>query len=142
MAISAKQKVIEILFTEQCSCVIASGDVLKIFHERGVKDLYGLLKADPSLLDGAFVADKVVGKAAASLMIAGGVAAVYAATVSTPALSLLRCYGVDVTFGSEVPHIINRAGTDWCPLERLCFQAETVEECLVRIDDFMSTMKN
>lgn len=142
MATSTKQKVIDILFTEQCSCVVANGDQAVAFRERGVKDLYRLLKDNSPLLRNAFIADKVVGKAAASLMIAGGVTGVYAVTISTPALSLLRKYGVDVTFDTEVHHIVNRTGTDWCPLEKQCFLANTVEECIARIDSFLDTLKN
>lgn len=141
MATLNKQKVIDTLFTEQCSCIVANGDAMKIFRQRGVADLYRLLTDDASFLRGAFVADKVVGKAAASLMIAGGVASVYAGTVSVPALSLFSRYGMEVEFGTEVPHIVNRTATDWCPLEKRCFSADSVEECLERIGDFMNTLK-
>ena len=66
-------QLIDLLHVEACSCVIRNGDVTRIFRERGVKDLYRLLEEEPELLDGAFVADKVVGKGAAALMILGGV---------------------------------------------------------------------
>ena len=58
-------QLIDLLHVEACSCVIRNGDVTRIFRERGVKDLYRLLEEEPELLDGAFVADKVVGKGAA-----------------------------------------------------------------------------
>ena len=38
-----------------------NGDTIRIFRERGVRDLWRLLHEEPELLDGAFVADKVVG---------------------------------------------------------------------------------
>ena len=60
-------QLIDLLHVEACSCVIRNGDVTRIFRERGVKDLYRLLEEEPELLDGAFVADKVVGKGAAAL---------------------------------------------------------------------------
>ena len=68
-----RQFLIDTLFRERCSCVIRSGDVIRIFRERGVKDLFRLLKEEPVMLRGAFIADKVVGKAAAALMVLGGV---------------------------------------------------------------------
>ena len=68
-----KEQTIGLLFAEKCSCVVRNGDEVRIFRERGVKDLYRLLREEPQLLDGAFVADKVVGKGAAALMILGGV---------------------------------------------------------------------
>ena len=39
------------------------------FCQRGVADLWHLLNSSPELLKGAFVADKVVGKAAAALRV-------------------------------------------------------------------------
>ena len=62
-----RRQAIDRLFAERCSCVIRNGSDMRVFYERGVKDLYRLLKEVPGLLRGAFVADKVVGKAAAAL---------------------------------------------------------------------------
>ena len=70
------------LHTLGCSCIIDNGTGRTICHERGVKDLLRILTATPTLLAGSFIADKVVGKGAAALMTAGGVAAVYADTIS------------------------------------------------------------
>ena len=36
---------------------------MRIFRERGVADLFRLLREEPQLLRGAFIADKVVAKA-------------------------------------------------------------------------------
>ena len=67
------RQAIDLLFAERCSCVVRNGDTIRIFRERGVRDLWRLLHEEPELLDGAFVADKVVGKGAAALMAAGRV---------------------------------------------------------------------
>lgn len=136
-----RQQAIETLHTTHCSCVIANGSRLEQFHERGVKDLHHLLHNDKALLDGAFIADKVVGKGAAALMIAGGVKAVYADVMSRAALSLFQHHGLEVEYGLLVDNIINRAGTDICPVEKLCAQCLTAEECLPLIDDFVSKLK-
>ena len=58
------RQAIDLLFAERCSCVVRNGDTIRIFRERGVRDLWRLLHEEPELLDGAFVADKVVGKGA------------------------------------------------------------------------------
>lgn len=88
-----KEQTIGLLFAEKCSCVVRNGDEVRIFRERGVKDLYRLLREEPQLLDGAFVADKVVGKGAAALMILGGVEELFADVVSRAALDLLAAAG-------------------------------------------------
>lgn len=114
------RQAIDLLFAERCSCVVRNGDTIRIFRERGVRDLWRLLHEEPELLDGAFVADKVVGKGAAALMAAGRVRELFADVVSHAALELLNGAGIPVSYTVAVPHIINRAGDGICPVERLC----------------------
>ena len=78
MTTEKKQEIINRLFAEQCSCIICNNHEIRLFHERGVKDIYRLLKEAPDFLTGSFIADKVIGKAAAALMILGGVKEVFA----------------------------------------------------------------
>jgi len=105
------------------------------FDGRGISDLLQLLRSPAHPLDGAEVADKVVGKAAAALMILGGIKAVHADTVSLPALQLLASAAPQtiVSYGDKVEHIANRTQTGWCPMELACKDATTPEECLSRI---------
>ena len=67
---------------------------MRIFRERGVADLFRLQHEEPQLLRGAFIADKVVGKGAAALMVLGGVEGLFADVVSRPALELLAGAGI------------------------------------------------
>lgn len=68
------------------SLVVANGDI-RTFDGRGVSALYQLLENDSGFLNGASVADKVVGKAAASMMVLAKVKEVYADVVCQPALA-------------------------------------------------------
>jgi iron complex outermembrane receptor protein len=52
-------------------------------------------------------------------MVVGGAKHVHADVMSEPALALLQHHHVKADYGTLVDHIINRAGTDWCPMERL-----------------------
>lgn len=143
MMVETDRKVlIERLDAEQCSCVIYNGGETRLFWGRGVQDLYRLLKTEPDFLRGAFIADKVIGKAAAALMALGGVDEVFARVISSPARELLERSGIKVDCLSEVPHIINRTRTGWCPLEIRCFRMHTAEECLQQIEEFIHTMNN
>lgn len=112
------------------------------FDGRGVQDLYRLLSKNPEVLNGASVADKVVGKGAAALMVLGKVQEVFAHLISTPALALLREAGVSVRFNQEVPYIINRQGSGPCPVETLCQPCATAEECLPKIEGFVDKTSN
>lgn len=136
------REAIERLLAEGCSCVIRNGERLRSFHQRGVSDLWQLLHEEPEWLRGAFVADKVVGKGAAALMIAGGVRGLFARTISRPALDLLAGDGIPVEYETAVPYIINRAGNGMCPVEQLCADARTSEECLPRIGAFIRRMQD
>ncbi len=133
-----RRQLVDLLRDEQASCVIRNGAETRIFRERGVKDLFRLLETDATFLSGACVADKVVGKGAAALMVLGGVRGVYAEVVSTPALGLFAAAHIPVEYGLEVPHIINRAKTGWCPVETLCRDCRTAEECLPLIRRFIA----
>lgn len=132
-----RQQLIDLLISEQCSCVIRSGDTIRIFRQRGVLDLHTLLNREPELLRGAFVADKVVGKGAAALMILGGVKELFANVLSRPALELLQRHNIPTSYTTLTDHIINRSRTDWCPVERLCQHLQSPEACLSAITDFL-----
>ena len=136
-----REQIIAMLHATACSCVVANGERIESFHERGVKDLHRLLCDDRALLDGAFIADKVVGKGAAALMVVGGVKSVYTDVISRPALTLFLQSGIDVEYGTLVDNIINRAGTDICPVEKLCEKCLTAEECLPLITKFIESMQ-
>lgn len=123
------------------SLVVDCGEV-RTFTGRGVSDLFRLLTGDPGSLGGASLADKVVGKAAASLMALAGVKEVYAEVISQSGLDMLRGADVEVSYAKLVGHISNRAGTGLCPLEQRCLECMTPAECLAQIKVFISEMRN
>lgn len=123
------------------SLVISTGVETRHFDGRGIADLYKTYTTAPKLLLGATVADKIVGKGAAALMIAGGVARLYAGTISKGALDLIKNSAIETEYGKSVDHIINRAGNGWCPVELLCRNCPTANECLPLIHDFINQSK-
>lgn len=128
------------LHSEGCTLVVLpeGSDTPRCYNERGVATLYHLYTEQPALLRGASIADKVVGKGAAALMVAGGVARLHALVLSMGAQALLDQSQVAYTYDALVPHIINRSGTDWCPIERLCHDCTQPRACIARIADFVA----
>ena len=128
----------EILHSGSCRGVARSrqGEIRR-FERRGVADLFSLVSDEPQFLCGASVADKVVGRGAALLLVKGGVREVYAEVASSGALDVLRRAGVEVSFGREVPNIINRTGTDICPVEKLTAYTSSSDEAYVLIKGFL-----
>ena len=110
------ESIIDILHKGGYSCVMKNREEVRTFTQRGVADLYDLYQADSAFMKGAAIADKVIGKGAAALMVLGGFKTVYADIISTPALALLCKAGIETTFAQEVPHIINRDKTGWVPV--------------------------
>ena len=122
--------------------LVVAGDGIRTFDGRGISDLYDLLTEHPGWLRGASVADKVVGKGAAALLILGGVRVLFAGVVSTSALGLLKDSGIPVRFSQEVAHIVNRKGDGVCPVETLCKECTTAAQCLPLIREFVAKIKN
>ena len=132
---------IKILHDESLSCVILKkdGGIVKCYR-RGIIDLFELLKNSPQTLDGAIIADKVVGRGAAALMALGGVAKLHTDVVSSPALELLQQSGIATSYDVVTDNIINRTGDDICPVEKLTSQVKTAQEALPLIEGFVANM--
>lgn len=131
-------RLVDMLHLGNHSLVIAN-DRIATFDSRGVAALFHVLNNDPALLSGAIVADKVVGKGAAALMIAGNVKAVHADVISHPALEFLASSDIEVRYGMAVDNIINRRGDGICPVESLCLPCSDAVECIPLIAGFLSS---
>jgi len=101
------------------------------YNQPGVQDLLRLTAEEPERLQGAVVADRRVGKAAAALLITGKVQAVNTPLVSTPAREMLEEAGIAVYAREEIPLMVNKDGTDLCPMESKLLNAKTPEECVI-----------
>ena len=100
------EELINLLHTGEYSCTIANKGEIRTFTQRGVADIYDLLTREPEFLKGALIADKVVGKGAAALMILGGIKELYTDIISTKALELLQ--KSDIVFTTDYYSIFYR----------------------------------
>lgn len=115
-----------------------NGSQTRTYNGRGVADLRALLRDDPAFLAGAQVADVVVGKAAAAILVLGKAREVYAGVISQPALRLLADNGIAATYGQLAPHIANRDNSGWCPLEQLCRDTDDPAQIVALVDQFVA----
>lgn len=128
-----------ILRDQNASLVIIGSDgEYYIGTRRGVADMYMVFSERPEFLVGAAIADKVVGKGAAALMVLGRILALRTAVISKSAYTLLNNAGIHVEAASVVDNIINRAGTGICPVEALTANCVTADECLPKIRNFLA----
>ncbi len=100
------------------SCLIVqSGEIVYEADGRGVSPLMRVLQEQPALLKDAAVFDKIIGKAAAMIVVLGGCKSAYGEKMSDAAYDYLCAHKVEAQYGTRIPMIINRAGTGLCPLE-------------------------
>lgn len=119
----------DILLKENHTIVIYKSDASVIVSDdRGVAPLMKLLNEDKEQLRDSMIADKVIGKAAALLMVYAGVKEVFTPTISVPAVEVFEKHNVKITYDKVVERIINRTGDGLCPMESLCLNVENPEE--------------
>ena len=121
-------RLVEILHSETCSLVAENHGVVRTFCKKGVRDLMYLLDNEPEFLDGASIADKVIGKAAAGIAVSGGVRRIHADVMSRRSLPILDSAGIEYSFDTLVDRIVIPEGDSRCPLEEIVGPAETAAE--------------
>lgn len=114
----------------------ADGEVVE-FHRKGVADLFTLLTENPSFLKGGMIADRVIGRGAALLLLKGGISEVFAYVMSQSAYDLLCSAGVKTSCATLQPHIINRTGDGICPVEQLTQSTDSPDEAYILIKQFL-----
>lgn len=97
--------------------LVKHGVIVAMDSGRGVAPLLSLYDNRPKDLDGAWVIDKVIGRAAAAIAVAGGAARVHGALISEEAKAFLAEKGVPCDGDVVVPRILNRKRDGLCPLE-------------------------
>ena len=107
-------------------CLCKDGKCL--FSEKhGIAPMMDFI-ADGVELAGYSVADLVVGKAAALLFVKCKIKRVFAKTLSESAKRVLELYGVDYEYETLTQKIINRDGTDTCPMEKAVLGTDDADE--------------
>ena len=122
-----------LLTSTDSTLAVISGDDVFTSQERGVKPLLFLLKEKKEFLKGASVADKVIGKAAALLMVLGEIKEVHTLIISEPAVKVFEKHNIPCFYDKKVDRIVNRTGDGLCPMETLCLDVENPQEAFDRI---------
>lgn len=125
-----------------CRGVVRSADgEVREFRRHGVIDLVELLQSSPKFLKGASVADTVVGRGAALLFAKGHVTELHAKVISEGAVCVLRHAGVNVSYDTLTPHILNRRGDGHCPIEWLTNETDSPNKAFELIKSFIEQQK-
>ena len=105
--------------------IVRDKEILAESKEKGVAPFLHVIQRKN--VEGASLADKVVGKAGAFICVYAGIASVYTKVISSPAEKVFQDCDVHVEADDVVPMIKNRRGDDQCPIEKMIFTCETPE---------------
>lgn len=117
-----------LLNTNDIVCVLSKGDQVLTSNLKGVRPWIKWLRECPEVLEGALVVDKVVGKAAAMLMIVAKIKKLYTPMMSESALSYLNHQNIEFTYDTTVPYIVNNEKNGLCPMEQTVIDIEDAHQ--------------
>ncbi len=117
----------------------------ELIFESSLKGIRPHLKAINELgekLEDTLVVDKILGRAAAFLVIYIKAAEAITTVLSTPGKRVLEKYGVKFSYREEVPHIKKKNGVIYCPYERMVQGIEDPDEAYKAIIEKMNSFKS
>ena len=125
------------------SCVIVYEDrVLMTSFDSGVKPLIQYYETQSENFRNAVLADKVIGRAAAFLVVLCGITSVYAEVMSIEAKKILEEYNIYYEYNCLVPFIANRNRDGRCPMEELSEGVKQPIEMYNRIKHWLAGMSS
>lgn len=107
-------------------CLCRDGNLI-FSDKKGISPMMGFI-AEGVDLNGYSVADLIVGKAVAMLFIKCGIKRVFAKTLSQSGKKMLALHGIDCEYEELTERIVNRDGTDICPMEKTVKDIDDIEE--------------
>ena len=130
------QQMLAQLNEQNLSLLVYNNDVLTTYNKHGVRDLLYLYIEEPKLLNGAIVADKKIGTAAATLMALGRVKQAHTNYITEQGKQILEEAGIPYFAKSEGPMIYQADGVSRCPVDKGTSELSTAEERLDFIINF------
>lgn len=106
-------------------CLCKDGDFITD-DGRGISPMMRFI-AENKDLNGYSAADVIVGKAAAMLFVKAGIVCVHGKTMSESGRAYLESHNIPCTYDILTDRIINRQGTDICPMEKTAADIEDAE---------------
>ncbi len=112
------EEIKDILHQKKASLVVyyANGEIKEYYQDR-IKDIKNILKENKEALNGAIIADKVIGKVAGSILTVAGVKEIYADVISQYAIPVLEENNIKYEYLEKVEFIRNKDNTGMCPME-------------------------
>ena len=113
--------------------IVKNGMLLYETRMPGIRGLLNAIEKIGKELKGSAAADKIVGEAAAQLLVYSIVDTVFAVTLSQCGRDILEKNNINYSYESLVPHILNLGKTDLCPFEKIVAEASSPTEAYERL---------
>lgn len=120
-------------------CLCKDGNLL-YSEKRGIAPMMDFIAAGADLT-GYAAADAVVGKATALLFVRCGIASVYARTLSVSAQKVLAQHAITCEYETLTERIINRDGTDTCPMEKTVLHTQDPEQAYILLKEKLAALR-
>lgn len=139
---SGYEKARTLVREKQVSCALLKEDeIIAVNKGKGVLPLLELHDEEPQKMEKALLVDKVIGRAAAMIVLDGKIGAVHAEVMSEDAVELLEEKGVSATYDKLVPKILNRQGKGICPMEKAVQKIAVPQEAVMVLKEEIKKMK-
>ena len=121
--------------------VYRGGDLVFQSASNGIRPHLEAIEALGEGLRGTIMVDKIVGRAAALLILYSGAAEACAAVLSAQGRRVLDMHGLKFTYAEEVEHIKMRDGRIYCPFEAMVQDITDPQEAYVAIVEKMRSLR-
>lgn len=108
-------------------CIVSKDHHVLTSSLKGIRPWVKWLKECPEVLEDAVVVDKVVGKAAAMLMVVSKIKKLYTPMMSENALQYLSDQKLDFSYERTVPYISNNEKNGLCPMEQTVIDVDDAQ---------------
>lgn len=124
------------LFENEYSIVVVKeNEIVYKSESKGLQSLISLYKTKKNTLEDSSIADKVIGRAAALILIGSNIKEVYADLISQNAIEILNKSNIPYEYKSQVKEIRNRDNTGMCPMEELSLKCVSADELIEKIEE-------
>ena len=102
-------------------------------YENGIKPVINKINEDKEYFNGLIVADKIIGKASAMLLVMSGVKEVSCVVLSKAGQIILEKYNIPYHYDVLTENIINRKGDDICPMEKTVQDIDDLNDAYIAL---------
>jgi hypothetical protein len=125
---------------DKCLMIYEGDSLIFQSNSKGIRPHLEAIEELGSRLHGTLMVDKIVGRAAALLILFGGAAEVHAGVISRGGRELLEKGGVGLCYEEQTEHIKMVDGRIFCPFEAMVQGIDDPDEAYVAIVEKMSSL--